>query len=42
MSGLWARLRGCERKVELLLGVIADLKRQVRELQQQLRDLRGT
>jgi hypothetical protein len=42
MSGLWARLRGCERKVEYLLTIINELKRQVRELQQQLRDLRGT
>jgi hypothetical protein len=42
MNAFWARLLACERKIERYRGMILDLRRQIRHLQQQLRDLRGT
>lgn len=41
MGAFWRRLLGCERRTEHFLNLIEQLKRQIRALEQQLRDLRG-
>jgi hypothetical protein len=41
MNAFWKRLLACERRTEHYRRVIIELKRQVRALQQQLRDQRG-
>jgi hypothetical protein len=42
MSNFWTRLKACELRTERYLRIIRDLRTQVRALQQQLRDQRGT
>jgi hypothetical protein len=42
MQAFWARLQACERRAERYRRLILELQRQVRHLQQQLHDLRGT
>lgn len=42
MNAFWKRLLACERRTERYLRTILELKRQVRALEQQLADLRGT
>jgi cell division septum initiation protein DivIVA len=42
MDPFWRRLLACERRVEYFIRIIRQLRQQVRELQQQLNDLRGT
>jgi prefoldin subunit 5 len=41
MGELWTLLRAAIERLNQQLGRIADLERQVRELEQQLRDARG-
>jgi hypothetical protein len=42
MGAFWRRLTACERRTQRLLQIIANQSRQIRALQQQLFDLRGT
>jgi hypothetical protein len=42
MGTYWKRLLACERRTERLIRIIVDQARQIRALQQQLFDLRGT
>jgi hypothetical protein len=40
-SEFWVRLRKCEARTERLIAVVLDLRRQIRALQQALKDQRS-
>jgi hypothetical protein len=42
MGAYWRRLQACERRTERFLRIILELTRRIRNLEQQLNDLRGT
>jgi hypothetical protein len=41
MFAFWRRLAACERRTQRLLQIIQNQSRQIRQLQQQLNDLRS-
>ncbi len=42
MDPFWTRLLACERRCEFFIRIIRELRAQVRQLQQELHDLRAT